>query len=357
MAKLILNEFNVRRALKNIQERYGDWMNQDDVNTQAYKGNEGDWDTPEEGATDVTSAAFDRMDSAEKLPQGWERMDRDGDSPLYRDPDYNEYTKDEYGNFNPVENEEPVEDEGINPNSYYLISDGSSFPIYVKLKGEYIYMCAQGMGRDSAEDIPEVMQIPEVQSELSKISDEELDKWWGESYFDGMSEEEKLSADRDTKLMYFLWSASWNAQDGDYETVDEMSMLKEAIKHMIRESINNMGGFQSMYPMGGGDMMEKYHTKKSKHSQFNQHYKTNPKTARQARQTKRAIVIKWLRDPQVNCAEIMRQLWNPTPEDEDTKRGEFYKKRDGKINKDTGARYSFSEEEINTLYRIKSSSK
>ena len=97
-------------------------------------------------------------------------------------------------------------------------------------------------------------------------------------------------------------------------------------------------------------------TPKSKHSPANQHYKTNPKTNKQARATKRAIVLKWLRDPKqaVNCAEIMRQLWNPSPQDEDTKRGEFYKKRDGAINKQSGARYSFTDEEINQLYRIKS---
>jgi len=125
-----------------------------------------------------------------------------------------------------------------------------------------------------------------------------------------------------------------------------MAMLKESIKCMIRESL---------YNMFGPDMMEK-HTWKSKHNQRNKHYKTKPKTARQARHTKRAIVIQWLKDPKnaVNGAEIMRQLWHPSPEDEDTKRGEFYKKRDGAINKDTGARYSFSDEEINALYRIKS---
>lgn len=136
----------------------------------------------------------------------------------------------------------------------------------------------------------------------------------------------------------------------DNQEKEEMSVLKETIKGMIRESINNMMGFQQ-FPSEGGDMMEK-HTQKSKHSPHNQHYKTNPKTNR----TKRAIVIHWLKDPKnaVNCAEIMRQLWNPSPEEEDTKRGEFYKKRDGAINKDSGARYSFTDEEINALYRIKS---
>ena len=136
---------------------------------------------------------------------------------------------------------------------------------------------------------------------------------------------------------------------------EDEQVLREAIKGMIRESLEEMG-FNN-FGLAGGDFQEKKHIgTKSRHAQANQHYKTNPKTNRQARETKRAVVLKWLRDPSqaVNCAEIMRQLWNPSPQDEDTKRGEFYKKRDGAINKQSGARYSFTDEEINQLYRIKS---
>ena len=42
-----------------------------------------------------------------RVPQGWEMMNREDDEPLYRDEDYNEYVKYEYGHFRPVE----VEDE------------------------------------------------------------------------------------------------------------------------------------------------------------------------------------------------------------------------------------------------------
>ncbi len=38
----------------------------------------------------------------ERLPKGWERIDREDDEPIYRDPDFNEYVKDEYGNFRPI---------------------------------------------------------------------------------------------------------------------------------------------------------------------------------------------------------------------------------------------------------------
>ena len=253
----------------------------------------------------------------------------------------------------------------IDPNKVYWVRAGSSFPIDIKLKGEYINYCSQGMGSDNFENAREIMSIPEVQEQLNSIDDVQLDKWWGESYYDGMSDEEKMSADRETKLTYFLAEACMNAAEGDREEVteelpqenpEEIAALKEAIKSLIRES------FMSAYrnPVAPAiqqrpiDMQEKGGTWKSKHNPSNQHYKTNPKTHKDKRAAKRAIVIKWLRDPSVNCAEIMRQLWNPSPEDEDTKRGEFYKKRDGAINKQTKARYSFTDEEINKLYMIKS---
>ena len=41
----------------------------------------------------------------ERLPKGWERIDREDDEPIYRDPDFNEYVKDEYGNFRRIEND------------------------------------------------------------------------------------------------------------------------------------------------------------------------------------------------------------------------------------------------------------
>lgn len=41
----------------------------------------------------------------ERLPKGWERIDRKDDEPIYRDPDFNEYVKDEYGHFRRIEND------------------------------------------------------------------------------------------------------------------------------------------------------------------------------------------------------------------------------------------------------------
>ena len=68
--------------------------------------------------------------------------------------------------------------------------------------------------------------------------------------------------------------------------------------------------------------------------------------------TRRARVIRWLKDPSVNCAEIIRQLWKPTEKEEDAARSYFYKCRDGELN-DSGVPYSFSDKEINILYSIK----
>ena len=81
----------------------------------------------------------------------------------------------------------------------------------------------------------------------------------------------------------------------------------------------------------------------------------NPEDGRRnkrASQNKEQEVIQWLKDPSVNCAEIMRKLWKPTKKKEDAARSFFYKCRDGALN-DSGVAYSFSEGDINRLYAIK----
>lgn len=90
---------------------------------------------------------------------------------------------------------------------------------------------------------------------------------------------------------------------------------------------------------GGDDSKSK---DKSEHRE-----KKNTKAA-----TRRARVIKWLKDPSVNCAEIMRKLWKPSKKKEDAARSFFYKCRDGALN-DSGVAYSFSDGDINRLYAIK----
>ena len=71
---------------------------------------------------------------------------------------------------------------------------------------------------------------------------------------------------------------------------------------------------------------------------------------------KRAFVISWLKDPAVNCAEIMRKLWHPQKNEEDAARSYFYKCRDGKAN-ESGNPCRFSDDEIVKLFSIHSGQK
>ena len=54
-----------------------------------------------ENAYDYYADAEDRYMMRERLPKGWEKHETE-DGIIYTDPDYNEYVKDEYGNFEPL---------------------------------------------------------------------------------------------------------------------------------------------------------------------------------------------------------------------------------------------------------------
>ena len=56
-------------------------------------------------AHDYWREAEDNYLMREKLPRGWERIEREDDEPIYRDPNFNEYVKNEYGRFVPLNNE------------------------------------------------------------------------------------------------------------------------------------------------------------------------------------------------------------------------------------------------------------
>lgn len=90
--------------------------------------------------------------------------------------------------------------------------------------------------------------------------------------------------------------------------------------------------------------------KNSKNDDEKKRQHKNKKNSKAA--TRRARVIQWLKDPSVNCAEIMRKLWKPSKKKEDAARSFFYKCRDGALN-DSGVAYSFSDSDINRLYAIK----
>ena len=92
--------------------------------------------------------------------------------------------------------------------------------------------------------------------------------------------------------------------------------------------------------------------KGKRHNNDNKKVSKDSKKGGDKMATRRARVIKWLKDPSVNCAEIMRKLWKPSKREEDAARSYFYKCRDGELN-DSGVPYSFSDKDINRLYSIK----
>lgn len=76
---------------------------------------------------------------------------------------------------------------------------------------------------------------------------------------------------------------------------------------------------------------------------------TDKRKNAEASSTKTQSVIKWLNSDQVDQAAIVRQLWPDT--DEDAGRSLFSKKLRG--HDADGKPYSFSSDEINTMYNMK----
>lgn len=62
-------------------------------------------------------------------------------------------------------------------------------------------------------------------------------------------------------------------------------------------------------------------------------------------------VSELLSDPKINGAEIARQLWGLTPDEEDSGRSLFSKKRRAFVD-DSGHKYGFTPIEVNKLYSI-----
>lgn len=127
-------------------------------------------------------------------------------------------------------------------------------------------------------------------------------------------------------------------------------ILSEAINRAVKEAINERFSRQntidtlieSVVDNHLGLLLEKH----------------TPKVERKAKKAydsdmrvKRKSVLQWLKSPEVNTAEIRRMLEGEpeSQEDEDTKRSYFMKK----VNQSHGK--SFSDEEINHLYSIKTS--
>ena len=129
----------------------------------------------------------------------------------------------------------------------------------------------------------------------------------------------------------------------------ERQMLQEHINMMVENIVDE----EFLAEKGKKKKKKKTNKKTSDDKDKNDSKKNkriNSKNTKAA--SRRARVIKWLKDPTINCAEIMRKLWKPSPRKEDAARSFFYKCRDGALN-DSGVAYSFSDAEINKLYAIK----
>ena len=119
-------------------------------------------------------------------------------------------------------------------------------------------------------------------------------------------------------------------------TLKEEKILKDYIKNIIKENYINLAEED--------DNKESSRNGEKKKVSKDTHAKN-----------KRSRVIARLKEPETNCAEIMRKLWKPSKDDEDAARSYFYKCRDGELN-DSGIPYKFSDDEINKLYQFLTSS-
>lgn len=99
----------------------------------------------------------------------------------------------------------------------YRVSSGSSYPISLVLLGEEVRSAFHS--GECSEDVRALMQTPEVKEQLDRISDKELNDWWGEMFVDD-TEEEHASASKETKLSWLIFDACANAIDGDWEIVE-----------------------------------------------------------------------------------------------------------------------------------------
>lgn len=93
----------------------------------------------------------------------------------------------------------------------YRISTGSSFVLSFVVDEELIGMCYHSGPCDN--DVEYALRLPEIKEQMDAISDDELDKWWGEFFVDD-TEEEHAAATREQKLSWALFDASANAIDG-----------------------------------------------------------------------------------------------------------------------------------------------
>ena len=129
-----------------------------------------------------------------------------------------------------------------------------------------------------------------------------------------------------------------------------MQILKENIDRAVRKALT-----ENMYKENSIDMLIENYVNENLDMLLEKHTSKKERTAKKkndsAMRTKRKAVLKWLKSDEVNTAEIRRSLEGEpqSQEEEDAKRSYFMKK----VNQTHGK--SFSDDEINQLYSIRTS--
>ena len=92
----------IRESVRKILRESADPLSQD------YRWEDDPREDDDDAVYDPYAEALYRKETAERLPDGWERIKNDDyyGGYIYRDPDYNEYERDQYGKFWPLEEPE-----------------------------------------------------------------------------------------------------------------------------------------------------------------------------------------------------------------------------------------------------------
>lgn len=122
-------------------------------------------------------------------------------------------------------------------------------------------------------------------------------------------------------------------------TENQRERLVKKIMGLVRESIAENGYFENFFP-----------EKKEKKEKEEHGDGENSKASTEELEERRALVLKWLDSAQELHSVLAYELW--PDKDEDSARSEFSKKYRG--HDDEGKPYHFDDDEINTLYNMRS---
>lgn len=155
-----------------------------------------------------------------------------------------------------------------------------------------------------------------------------------EEYSDmtNMDIDEVYEAARMAAIYYFNYNPDYEREEMNegYKTVK--SLVESMVKNVLRENKNKHNKLDMIIESVVNKQIQKL-------------------TEDDEKANKKHAVIQWLQQPEIDTAEIRRQVEGEpeTQEEEDSKRSYFMKKVNQKHGKD------FSDEEINRLYKLKSS--